>query len=211
MRFLCLHGSGTSDEIFEIQSGGLRQQLEENGHDFIFMNGRLEAKPEPELEGICDGPFYNHFPRDVAPSENLAKAFEHTLNFMQREGPFDAVMGFSQGGSLAASMIIDHAKTHDKPLFKLAVFICSAIPFERTGTHPILPTDDGYPIIIPTANIVGNQDYVYPQSMHVYGLCDPSKSAFYDHGSKHGIPFDQKNTTAMTEVVEKTIERALRG
>jgi hypothetical protein len=63
MRFLCLHGGSTNSEvhtppyksrgyqtnhqqIFEIQTGGLRQQLEKNGHRFKFMNGKQDAQVE---------------------------------------------------------------------------------------------------------------------------------------------------------------------
>jgi hypothetical protein len=33
-------------QIFEIQTGGLRQQLEKNGHRFKFMNGKQDAQVE---------------------------------------------------------------------------------------------------------------------------------------------------------------------
>lgn len=133
------------------------------------------------------------------------------MNIIKTKGPFDAVMGFSQGAALACSMIIDHAKTHDVPLFKAAVFICGAAPYEAFGKETIQPTPGEYLVKIPTTHIVGKQDEIYDLSMQLYGLCEPSKAEFYDHGSRHLIPFDGKNTEAMIAAIEKTIKRARTG
>ncbi|KAJ6113329.1 hypothetical protein N7523_006646 [Penicillium sp. IBT 18751x] len=214
MRFLCLHGAGTNGEIFEIQTGGLRQKLEQNGHTFKFVNGKLDAAVESELEGVVDGPFYNHYPREPAlPGARLNEAFEHVLNIIATQGPFDAVMGFSQGAALASALIAHQAKAHPEqpPPFRAAVFICGAAPWESAGLKHITSQPDTYAINIPTAHIVGKMDSLYPDSMKLYKLCEPSKAAFYDHGSKHMVPFDMKNTEEMTRVIEETIAKAIRG
>ncbi|KAJ5123038.1 Serine hydrolase FSH [Penicillium atrosanguineum] len=230
MRFLCLHGAGTNGEvrtfdrdnfnanprhqIFEIQTGGIRQQLEKKGHIFKFVNGKMDAAVESELEGVVDGPFYNHYPRSPAvPSAHLKEAFEHVLNIIATEGPFDAVMGFSQGAALASALIAHQAKAHpEQPsLFRAAVFICGGAPWEGAGLNYIASQPDTYAINIPTANIVGKIDPLYPESMKLYQLCEPSKAAFYDHGSKHMVPFDMKNTEEMVRVIEETVAKAIRG
>ncbi|PLB37284.1 serine hydrolase FSH [Aspergillus candidus] len=211
MRFLCLHGAGTSAEIFEIQSGGLTQALETEGHVFKYIDGRLEADPEPEIKGICDGPFYDHYPRGTSPGEDLIRAINYTMNIIHREGPFDAVLSFSQGAALAAATILHHARANPSapPLFKLAVFICGAAPYTLDGKEILDRAPDApYPLTVPTVHIVGRQDTLYPWSMRLYGLCDPARAELYDHGSKHHIPFDVRNTEAMLGVIERGIERA---
>ncbi|KAJ5787578.1 hypothetical protein N7457_002568 [Penicillium paradoxum] len=235
MRFLCLHGGGTNREIFEIQTGGLRQQLEKHGHRFEFMNGKMSAKVEEgkiaiyihdpadinpanvhrntELEGVVDGPFYNHYSRGAYPASSVLDAFDHTQRFIAEHGPFDAVMGFSQGAALAASLIIHHNRTRpaEPPLFRAAVFICGAAPWESSGQQQIEPKPDTYPIAIPTANIVGKADPLFPESQKLYELCEPAKAAYYDHGSKHMVPFDMKNTEEMTRAIQETVAKAIRG
>jgi hypothetical protein len=241
MRFLCLHGAGTNGEvstlilwktkktlikkkILEIQIGGIRQKLENQGHRFEFMNGKVDAKVEEgtysppttqpkltpsELEGIVDGPFYNHYARGSSPGSTVQEAFEHTRAIIATQGPFDGVLGFSQGAALAASMIIHHSKTRpaEPPLFRVAVFICGAGPWESTGVRHVVGSGT-YPIQIPTANIVGKLDALYPESVGLYELCEPSKASFYDHGSKHMVPFDVKNTEEMVKVIEEAIAKA---
>lgn len=41
MRFLCLHGMGTSSRILESQIAGICAQLE--GHDFVFADGEVKC------------------------------------------------------------------------------------------------------------------------------------------------------------------------
>ncbi|PYH91927.1 hypothetical protein BO71DRAFT_384662 [Aspergillus ellipticus CBS 707.79] len=209
MRFLCLHGAGTSAEIFEIQSGGITYDLAKKGHTFKYANGYMEDAVEPQLKDIFPGPFYSHYPRDRAPGEKLAPAIKHVQQIIESDGPFDAVMGFSQGAAIAAAMIAQHAQTHQEPLFKLAVFICAATPFDSTGNEFLSAPAGEYPIQIPTTHIVGKQDPLYAYSMRLFRLCEPGKAQFYDHGSKHMVPFDMKITEAMVAAIEVSIRRAL--
>ncbi|KAJ5772355.1 hypothetical protein N7520_002884 [Penicillium odoratum] len=211
MKFLCLHGASTNTEILEIQIGGLRQKLSKKGHTFKFMNGKFVAPVEGELEGVVDGPFYNHYDRDRTPGSTVTEAIEHTHRTIAEEGPFDAVLGFSQGAALAAAMIIQHAKKNPgaPPLFRVAVFLCGAAPWEESGLMQIKAAPDTYPINIPTANVVGKLDSIYDSSMELYKLCEPSKAEFYDHGSKHMVPFDAKNTDAMVRVIEAAVAKVV--
>ncbi|KAL2830267.1 serine hydrolase FSH [Aspergillus cavernicola] len=214
MRFLCLHGGNTSGEIFEIQSGGISQSLAAAGHSFTYINGRLNSECEPELKGIVPPPFYTHYPRDIAPGEDLLKAIEYTHRIISRDGPFDAVMGFSQGAALAFSLLVHHAEKNGPsapPLFKAAVFICAGAPYDLSGRTVFrLPEGAESPVKIPTVHIVGKQDSLYSQGVMLYELCDPSVAEFYDHGSKHMIPFDAMNNDAMVKIIEKMIERVKR-
>ncbi|KAL4817734.1 serine hydrolase FSH [Aspergillus spinulosporus] len=211
MRFLCLHGASTSGEIFEIQAGGLVQSLESQGHKFHFINGRLNTDCEPELKGIVPPPFYSHYPRDVCPGTDLAAAIQYTLRTIEREGPFDAVMGFSQGAALAYSLLDHHVHTKGPdapPLFKAAVFICAGMPYELDGKGPVSLPEGEYRVRIPTAHIVGRQDPLYEQGLKLFRLCEPGKAEVYDHGGKHMIPFDAENNDRMVGIIERAIDKA---
>ena len=74
-----------------------------------------------------------------------------------------------------------------------------------------MPQPDIYPITIPTANIVGKADALFPEGVKLFELCEPAKAAFYDHGSKHMVPFDAKNTDEMIRVIKETVAKAIRG
>ncbi|KAJ5249136.1 hypothetical protein N7468_000587 [Penicillium chermesinum] len=214
MKFVCLHGAGTNAEIFEIQTGGLCQVLKAKGHRFRFLNGKFEAPVEKELEGVIDGPFFNHYARtkDPPPGPQVEEGMENVYQFMAARGPFDGIMGFSQGGSLAARLIIKHAEEHplEAPLFRCAIFLCAGQPWDSSGTDFVEPRPDYHPINIPTAHIVGKNDHIYPMSTKVYQLCEPSKASYYDHGGGHQIPFQSEKTDEMVRVIEEAIDRALK-
>jgi hypothetical protein len=44
MRFLCLHGMGTSGRIFEAQMAQIQASLPGN-HEFVFIDGEVESDP----------------------------------------------------------------------------------------------------------------------------------------------------------------------
>lgn len=157
-----------------------------------------------------DGPFYTHYTVKAPPGPTLSTALQYTLSIIEKEGPFDAVMGFSQGAALACSLLINHAKTYpnEPPLFKMAVFICSATTWNvSNGLEALQPTPGSYPVGIPTVHIVGKQDPLYAEGKRMYGLCEPGKAVFYDHGSRHMIPFDLVNTERMAGIVEEMVEQ----
>jgi hypothetical protein len=66
------------------------------------------------------------------------------------DGPFDIVMGFSQGAVVASSLLVhdeferqkarergDEAGAQQPPLFRAAVFICSPLPFSKSLAYGI--------------------------------------------------------------------------
>ncbi|CAG8424849.1 unnamed protein product [Penicillium salamii] len=213
MHFLCLHGAGTNGDILELQTGGLYQKFSEDGHRFTYVNGSQPAKVEDELEGLVDGPFFNHYSRGESPGATVMEAFQHTRAIIEAQkatgDPFEGVLGFSQGAGLAASMIVHHSRTRpaEPPLFRVAVFICGAAPWEPSGLERLVRKDD-YPLKIPTANIVGKLDHVLPESMKLLEICEPSQTSFHDHGMKHMVAFDPKNTEEMTRVINEAIAKA---
>jgi pimeloyl-ACP methyl ester carboxylesterase len=63
----------------------------------------------------------------------VAQAQERIRQIIRIQSNFDVIMGFSQGASLAASLILDHqlAYPNAPPLFSAAIFMCAPLPFSR--------------------------------------------------------------------------------
>jgi len=162
------------------------------------------------VEGLFEPPFTCWFTYD---RDSVAQSHELILSVVEDEGPFDGIIGFSQGAAIAASIIIHHAQTHplepQYSLFKCAIFLCGGLPPNYEGTRLLSPELDGQVIKIPTAHIMGKKDNLLPDSLALHGLCDKSTSALYHHGQGHEIPRDTKTTTAMAAIIKSTIDRAL--
>ncbi|KAL8724510.1 MAG: hypothetical protein Q9166_007911 [cf. Caloplaca sp. 2 TL-2023] len=129
MRFLCLHGKGTSANIFKSQTTSFRAKLNAD-FTFDFVDGFLPSSPAAGIDLFYPPPYYS-FWNTLAVSD-VRKAHTWLHDLLARDGPYDGVMCFSQGCSLIASFCLYHqAETPDHPLpFKTAIFICGGVPLQ---------------------------------------------------------------------------------
>ena len=98
---------------------------------------------------------------DPSSTASYIKALDYLDTYVAAEGPFDGVLGFSQGASLAAMHLVRKAiqAPTEAPPFKCAILIsCAAVYdpvayFERGEVRVLDFERDGRPIKIPTVHI----------------------------------------------------------
>lgn len=73
------------------------------------------------------GPFYS-FTKDYSPC-SIQEAHRRLRDVITEQGPFDGVLGFSQGGSIALSYLYQQQCDGSELDFKFAVLLSSVIPF----------------------------------------------------------------------------------
>ncbi|KAI9832017.1 MAG: hypothetical protein M1819_004561 [Sarea resinae] len=175
MRFLCLHGAGTSASILKIQTANAHQtdiailivrfktaalchEIAKDGvSTFEFVDGEVECDAAPGIAALFPGPYYTYYPTPFSPPptptptnttttpssfappplSTVAEAHALIHAIIADDGPFDGVLGFSQGAALAASILLHHARECplEPPyaLFRFAVFVCGSRPFDYGG------------------------------------------------------------------------------
>lgn len=113
---LCLHGGGTSAEIFEIQTRRIQNALR-GKFQFVFINGPFVAPPGPGVLPFFEGfgPYYSWRKE----GQNSARSHELLRRVMEEQarkpsGPFCGVMGFSQGAGMAAGLILSQQEEVDE-------------------------------------------------------------------------------------------------
>ncbi|KAI1454903.1 serine hydrolase FSH [Annulohypoxylon moriforme] len=219
MRFICLHGMGTSAEIFETQTGPLRQALGKN-HDFEFYEGEHEVPAAPGIDTIFECDIYKAWYDPCLGAPTHRKAIELLSEIIDEEGPFDGCIGFSQGAALLASFLLAHQSLNrfSPPPFRLAIFICgsSALSIsEGNGLWSRIDPQDlergNLRIKIPTVHIYGRKDPAYQESLNLRDMCEPRNRLEYAHSSGHDIPRGIAVTKDMARTVQKGIERAMCG
>ena len=111
MRWLCLHGQGSSAEIFERQLGKYQihySELHDDAHiftaplrsllphtwQFDFVDSSHDCSAAEELELVYPGPYHCFFPRYT--SEAMEEAVQYVQEVVDEDGPYDCVIGFSQ-------------------------------------------------------------------------------------------------------------------
>ncbi|KAL8872489.1 MAG: hypothetical protein Q9174_001891 [Haloplaca sp. 1 TL-2023] len=118
------------------------------------------------------------------------------------DGPFDGVLGFSEGSSVAASLMLRRAAHGKAPLFKFAIFFCAILVLRSDDKGPILADEMPLRINIPTLHITGARDPARLSAMTLYNLCDRDSATLYDHGKGHTIPWGPP-TEAITKHIRK--------
>ncbi|KAI9658932.1 MAG: hypothetical protein M1821_001892 [Bathelium mastoideum] len=204
------------DQIFELQSAALRRALND-GHEYEFVEAPHPCSPPEGFASIMKPT--EHSSTTWIPDPTDHAAVQQVVNdldeYVEAEGPFDAVMGFSQGAQMAANYMVYKAtrQQHMRPPFKCAVFFSAApagwlVSLQQDSCRPMDPEVDGEVIRIPTVHFWDATD---PES----SVCAPILSRVCNaklrqdvfHEGGHEIPGakDRKSLTAAVEAIRKTI------
>jgi len=161
--------------------------------------------------------YYQYYDQDSASSMSLAVS--QLSNYIESEGPFDGVIGYSQGASLAATFLIGYSQQNpSSPLpFKCAVFFSGGKPLDpvmlsKGKLELIDPTKTGTLLKLPTANIWGRNDTLWPGSSQVLSdLCDDSMRTVVLHDEGHDIPGARAKEAVQGAVraIRRTVDKAL--
>lgn len=147
-RVLCLHGWRTNGEILSMQMAALQANVT---IECLFIDAPFPGKGEPD-KGIAffypDRPYYEWFYRNrpykgegvenesksvAMIYENLEESMKYLTDHLEANGPYDGLLGFSQG----CSMVTRLAKLQQESLknaldskstFKFVIFIGGVPP-----------------------------------------------------------------------------------
>ncbi|KAK5957875.1 hypothetical protein OHC33_001064 [Knufia fluminis] len=133
MKVLCLHGYGTNIAVLENQLSTIASNV--NDIDFEYVNGQIESSKARGLGAFTTGPFWCYYD-SFAPSK-VREAHEMITEIIEDEGPFDGILGFSQGASLAVAYLLQHEIDHPgQPApFKFALIFSSVISFTPDDSY----------------------------------------------------------------------------
>ncbi|KAI0386914.1 DUF341 domain protein [Hypomontagnella monticulosa] len=104
MKILCLHGVGSSGSICESQFGPFVKAADPS-YEFVFVDGPIESARGPGMDAFDEGSFYSH--TESYMPRHMAEAMENLEGVIEELGPFDGVIGFSQGAALAVSYLYE--------------------------------------------------------------------------------------------------------
>ena len=213
-----------SDEL-HLYAGPLVRELErDNTASFHFVDGELEsATPGPGIGNTYESPYYSYhnWPRSLDPADDrsLSEAYDFLYDVIDEEGPFDAILGFSQGATLAYGFLAQHARNHpyESPtsLFRCAIFFGALPPFRTKGKDGaaaeqlIYDEDLQGAVRIPTLHVAGKSDFVYPHSVKLHQLCNASWAGLVVHPKGHEIPKDPKNVALIADGIREASLHAM--
>ena len=114
-RILCLHGRRTNEGVMKFQVSQLKRYLgktpEFKDAEYVFVHGphQGDVPADPVVGQMFAGPYFEWWDsRQGADGkyvyEGAEAALRHLVRVLRERGPFDALVGFSQGSIAAATI-----------------------------------------------------------------------------------------------------------
>ncbi|KAJ5588139.1 hypothetical protein N7537_010817 [Penicillium hordei] len=217
MHFLCLHGRGTNSEIFKRQTAALRHELGDS-HSYDFVDGTFPSALNEDLRELLPPDDETFAYCNPLSPQSCAKAFNDLERYVQTEGPYDGVMGFSLGATFVMSWMFKKLREQkdNKPVqlpFRVGIF------FSAPGLlqyHDLLAEElfgskfnpaDGL-LDLPTAHIWGCHDRDKEKAEAASQACNELVRSVFVHDKGHEIPISSDNVILMVKVINRAITRA---
>ncbi|KAI9933705.1 hypothetical protein MW887_004776 [Aspergillus wentii] len=217
MRFLCLHGMGSNSRIFRQQTAALRYELG-GGHSYDFVEGTVPWEADPAFQDDMFGKedtFSYCDPSLPSFTDQVVSDLEH---YLQVEGPYDGIMGFSLGANIAISWMLQKARENQTELpFKVGVFFSNTnIPYTPypSSSRTIVDLDLGAiseALDLPTAHIWGSADPEEAQARLASLTCKAAKRSWYVHDKGHEVSTAGEDVIAMGKVINRAIAMSIDG
>ena len=229
-RVLCLHGGGSSVAVMRRQTSKLRAALR-GQVEFDFLQGgqlMLDEEVDPRLRAVFgDGPYFNWYSvrHDAPPSgpeasladyvaalcsDNVQFSYPGADMAMARlertirdDGPYDGLLGFSQGAILITLLTATRLRNADEGCGELPDWrcnICCAGMPVRANEYLRLFEE---PLAFPSCLAIGTADPFYPWASRLSSVSIAPDVIEFDEG--HRFPHSKE----ATEVFAGAIRRRL--
>ena len=244
-RILCLHGGGVNANVFRLQSRSLIFQLQ-SSFRFVFADAPFVSEPHPAIIPVYKeyGPFYSWFPRlsehAVAvdgPTAVINKIDDALKTAMDKDdckggtGEWVALMGFSQGAMLAASLLYRQQVREEKlgesrsgSDYRFAVVLAGRAPLvcldpelivspALVNAHQIAmnfprwsngvsSTELDHKLWLPTIHVHGLQDPGLDQHRRLLDqYCEPGTTKLVVWDGDHRVPIKTLDVAAVVEKI----------
>ncbi|GER37994.1 calmodulin-related protein [Striga asiatica] len=105
-KILCLHGFRTSGSFLKKQISKWDPSIFAD-FEMEFPDGIYPAGGKSEIEGIFPPPYFEwfQFNKDFTEYTNLEACIDYLCDYIVSKGPFDGLLGFSQGATLSALLV----------------------------------------------------------------------------------------------------------
>ena len=233
-RILCLHGGGVNAEVFRLQMRAIIASLKPYFR-FVFADAPFLCDAGPGIVPVYEnfGPFRRWFRwQEDQPSVDEGSALEeinYSLNTAMEQdrgsGPFVAVLGFSQGAKLAASLLYEQqlrveAQPSGRPEtdFRFGVLLAGRAPLISLselsaglglgsaggipGSTEFKALEDDRRLRIPTIHIHGLKDpglKLHRKLQRNY--CDPASISLVEWDGEHRVPVQTTDVVAVTSQI----------
>ncbi|KLU82824.1 hypothetical protein MAPG_01892 [Magnaporthiopsis poae ATCC 64411] len=141
---------------------------------------------------------------------STSRAIKYLSEVIARRGPFDGIIGYSEGATVARTL---HIGTF---LFFLLLYpddyayavIMQSRAFPHASVSTVLfffPNARTRILQLPASDLLGSLDPYLDGSMALYNVCDPDTAYLFDHAKGHTLPRDRETIKELADVVREAI------
>ncbi|KAF7112718.1 hypothetical protein RHSIM_RhsimUnG0200500 [Rhododendron simsii] len=209
-RFLCLHGLRMSAGVLQTQLIKRWPEALLGKLDLVFPNGPYLAQRKSDIEDFYDPPFYEWFQysQDYQEVFNFDNCVAYIEDYMIKHGPFDGLMGFSQGAVISATL--PGLQSQGLALTKVPkmkyVILMSGGKFggsvSKFACPKLAANAFSSPVQCPSLHIIGETDYLKESGIELLdSFVDP---VVINHPRGHTVAkLDEKGQKTMLSFIEK--------
>ncbi|KAL8145451.1 uncharacterized protein LOC141706988 isoform X2 [Apium graveolens] len=201
-RFLCLHGFRTSGLILKTQLDNW-PELVLDKLDLVIPDAPFPCTGKSGVDGIFDPPYYEWFQSNQELTEytNFDECLDFIQEFMIKHGPFDGLLGFSQGSLLSAALAGLQAKglaLTKVPKIKFLIIISGG----KLKNEALSEKAYSKAISCPSLHFIGETDFAKLNGIDLLeSFVDP---IVIHHPMGHTVPrLDEKALESMLSFLEK--------
>jgi predicted esterase len=160
---------------------------------YLFLDAPYPARGDPD-PGIGmfypDRPYYEWFYKsddDDQGYEGLDESMKRLEEYIAAEGPFDGLLGFSQGASMVTRLVKRQETDGSTKRFKFVVFIGGVPPAELLSSPDVCTLTS-----VPSLHIMGESDPFLPHSQKLEAVFGGKRTTMV-HSEGHNIPSIRTN------------------
>lgn len=212
-RILVLHGFYDSAENRQSQMRNLIRSMKDI--EFVFINAPfsfvdynfLKSSDNPSNEQRYQWMSYKpEWPVTNYQYDTIKESVEYIVNYINQNGPFDGILGFSQGAIVCAVMAFNISNWPTLPSCIKFIILIGCPPINDEAIKPILETSDKNSQLVPSLHISGSNDTLITTEMSetVFKYFNPSLAEFYTHKGGHYCPSDSDFRQKLKDFIRRS-------
>jgi len=194
LKILALHGFRQNGSVFRSRTRKLREALADIA-EFTYVTSPIHYSPQGDTRAATLAAFGEipEYPMQrvwwLSSEDNVDyEGFDASVAYLEAvfrdQGPFDGVIGFSQGGTLGA--VLAAMLPHPAISLRFAVCISSFPSRARAHAKYVQPGS----VALPSLHVLGLDDILVTpdRSIKLYEAFDPTSARLVKHGGGHFVP-----------------------
>lgn len=171
------------------------------------------ATAEDQMRALMGGTVVsaNQSPGKAVKNESAQEALDYLYDIMATAGPFDGIIGYSEGATVAATLLLHEQWRLETfgtpPMFKCGVFFGGWPPLTPELDAIVLADQSDLTITIPTTHVIGSLDPYLAGSVALYNICDMDTTYLFDHAKGHTLPRDKHTIKELGDTIRLMISQ----